>query len=327
MGTFCHLVFYFLGFNYLVADRHLIIAIGNTLPVLHIIINSLYIDALRSHVMLKKWYLYSSLLISYCAVFYYLSSSGSISQDGVVLVFSSGAPAWSYFVNPSFLLVYLFTGIYIIRSLRVYELNLKSIYSSNVFTSAQWLGYWFWSYIVASSLIIGFVLMTDFDLLSTNTACIFVSAVLSLQIFLVGQLGVANNFTFPDASDEFTKYRSSGLKEEKKDDLTTALHSYILDSKPYLNPSLSLQDLSRSMDLPPYQISQLINETLATNFFDLINGYRVEEFKEKVIDPKYSNLSLLGIAFECGFKSKSGFYKIFKRSTGMTPTEYKKLIK
>jgi len=59
-------------------------------------------------------------------------------------------------------------------------------------------------------------------------------------------------------------------------------------------------------------------------FFEFINQYRVNEVKAKITDPAYENLSLLGIAFESGFNTKSAFNRVFKKITGFTPGEYKK---
>lgn len=67
-----------------------------------------------------------------------------------------------------------------------------------------------------------------------------------------------------------------------------------------------------------------LNNKLETNFFEYINRNRVEEVKVKITNPVYSNYSLLGIAFESGFNSKSAFNRVFKNITGNTPTQYKK---
>jgi len=64
-----------------------------------------------------------------------------------------------------------------------------------------------------------------------------------------------------------------------------------------------------------------------TNFQDFVNGYRVEAFLERMGDANYSNFSLLGMANEVGFSSKSNFYATFKKHKGVTPTEYRKSLK
>ena len=324
--SFLHLLFYFLGFNYLLVGQHWIIAIGNSLPVLHISINALYIDVLRSKPIRNRIYIYGAIFLMYIFIFYYMSTSGSILQKGILLNYAPTAAWWTYYVPPSFLLIYVLTGSYILRSIQSYRFNLKSLYSSNIHTNTTWLGYWFWSYLLGSVLVILFIIFMDIELISVNAAYILVSFILSLQVFFVGQLGIPNNFKFTEAPDTFFKYRASGLKYEKKGLLKDKLLDYLDATTPYLNPDLSLKDLAEGMGLPPYQISQLINESLQTNFYDLINQYRISTFKERVINPKYSHMSILGIALDCGFNSKSGFYKVFKKQTGMSPSEYKKSV-
>jgi AraC-like DNA-binding protein len=97
-------------------------------------------------------------------------------------------------------------------------------------------------------------------------------------------------------------------------------------AKPYLNPDLSLPQLAADLNISSHYLSQVINEQFNLNFFDFVNRYRVEVFKEKIEDHEFRNFSLLGIAFECGFNSKSAFNRIFKQTTGITPSQYKKTI-
>ena len=98
------------------------------------------------------------------------------------------------------------------------------------------------------------------------------------------------------------------------------------NEKPFLDPELSLSMLAKAMGLNRNQLSQLINTGIGENFYDFINKYRVEEVKRLMVDPQKQNYNLLGMALEAGFKSKSTFNLIFKRFTGLTPTEYKKNI-
>ena len=80
------------------------------------------------------------------------------------------------------------------------------------------------------------------------------------------------------------------------------------------------------MDLSKGYLSQIINQKEGKNFFDFINHYRVEDVKEKLNDDAYSHFSILGVALEAGFKSKSTFNAVFKKMTGMTPSQFKRKI-
>ena len=92
----------------------------------------------------------------------------------------------------------------------------------------------------------------------------------------------------------------------------------------YLNPSLSLRELAKSLQIHPNKLSWLINENLGKNFNEYINGWRLTAFQQKAVDPENSNITLLGLAYESGFNSKSVFNEFFKRSTGLTPRAWVK---
>lgn len=118
--------------------------------------------------------------------------------------------------------------------------------------------------------------------------------------------------------------------ETKLSSNTKAYHQKLLqlmvDEQPYLDQDLNLKALADKIQLSSGYLSQIINEYEGKNFFEFVNAYRVASVKEKIIDPKYDHLNLLGIAFESGFKSKSTFNLVFKKMTGQTPTGYKKAV-
>jgi AraC-like DNA-binding protein len=91
----------------------------------------------------------------------------------------------------------------------------------------------------------------------------------------------------------------------------------------YLNPELRLSDLAEALDIRPYRVSEILNRGLQTTFYDLINGYRVSKARELLLAPDSAQFNLLGIAMESGFKSKSVFNDVFKKSTGMTPSQFR----
>ena len=97
----------------------------------------------------------------------------------------------------------------------------------------------------------------------------------------------------------------------------------MLTQKPYLNPDLDLQKLSEMIDMNSKIVSQIINTDLKMNFYEFINKYRVEEFKNRLQNQESDKFSLMGLAYECGFSSKSTFNHVFKKITGQTPSEYK----
>lgn len=120
------------------------------------------------------------------------------------------------------------------------------------------------------------------------------------------------------------KYATSSLKDGKKEKLIQRLTKSMENEKPYLNENLTLKELAEKLETTPNNLSQIINEKFSKNFYEFINGYRINEVKSLLSNPKYSHYSMIGIAFECGFNSKSTFNSVFKQFTGKTPSEFKK---
>tara|TARA_R110001592_G_scaffold9555_3_gene50551 strand:+ start:538 stop:2871 length:2334 start_codon:yes stop_codon:yes gene_type:complete len=122
------------------------------------------------------------------------------------------------------------------------------------------------------------------------------------------------------------KTKKSLLDQETAMDYSSRLLKYIQDEKPFLDPNLSLRTLAEQIKINPNQLSWLLNESLNKNFSEFINGYRVQHFKGKVADASQSHLTLLALAYDSGFNSKTVFNTFFKKITGQTPKEYWKEV-
>jgi AraC-like DNA-binding protein len=161
--------------------------------------------------------------------------------------------------------------------------------------------------------------------LPKTTALIF-----SLSVFALGYKGILQKEIFqPDVSalsEEVVSLPTEKTVHKPDQELISRLLDYMKEKKSYLDAELTLSSLAKDMNISRSQLSLLINEGIGDNFYDFINKYRVEEVKKLMIDPSVKNYNLLGIALEAGFKSKSTFNLIFKRFTGLTPTEYRKNI-
>ncbi len=118
------------------------------------------------------------------------------------------------------------------------------------------------------------------------------------------------------------KYQRSGLKNKDVARYIKKIEEFMQKEKPYLDRELTIYDLSDRLDIPRHFISEVINEHMGKNFYNLVNEYRVDEVKLRLLDPVYRNLTILAIAYDSGFNSKSSFNTIFKEKTGMTPSEY-----
>jgi len=127
-----------------------------------------------------------------------------------------------------------------------------------------------------------------------------------------------------DSESEDTQTKKVLLDDETVATYTTQLLNYISEKKPYLESDLSLRSLADQINIHPNHLSWLINNSLGKNFNDFINHYRIEWFKSLSRNPKNSNVTIIGLAYDSGFNSKTVFNTYFKKETGLTPKQFMK---
>lgn len=128
-----------------------------------------------------------------------------------------------------------------------------------------------------------------------------------------------------DVEEEQTeKYSHSSLVVEQAERYIQQLKAYLEEGKPFIHRDLTIQDVAKELNIPQHHLTQAINEQLEKNFYTLVNEYRIEEVKKRLVDPKAAHLNILAIAHDAGFNSKSSFNMTFKKYTGLTPSQYRK---
>jgi AraC-like DNA-binding protein len=132
----------------------------------------------------------------------------------------------------------------------------------------------------------------------------------------------------PDNQDskDKQKYSHSGLKDDIADLYLSKLEAYMEKEKPFIECDLTISELSNKLNISRHHLTQVINNKLNKNFYQFINEYRVNEAIRKMSEPRNNKYTLITIAYDCGFNSKSGFNSIFKRITGSTPSQFKKKL-
>jgi AraC-like DNA-binding protein len=123
------------------------------------------------------------------------------------------------------------------------------------------------------------------------------------------------------------KYKKKLFSPELLVQNVQALNLLMTEKQPYLDPELSLRSLAQLLDLPPNHLSQLLNEGFDKNFSAFVNAYRLEAFKQKAADPTNQQFTILALAYDSGFNSKTVFNTFFKKELGKTPTAYWKEVK
>lgn len=128
----------------------------------------------------------------------------------------------------------------------------------------------------------------------------------------------------PAREEKSGKYTRAALPIGVAQRLGADLQRVMLSEKPYLENDLTLSDLARLVGATPHQMSQLFSQHLGETFFDYVNRHRVDAVKATLARPQSAGRPLLEIALECGFGSKSTFNNTFRKSVGMSPSEYRR---
>ena len=121
------------------------------------------------------------------------------------------------------------------------------------------------------------------------------------------------------------RYRRSALRSQAIRGHLTVLDRLIREERVFVDPNVSLAVVAARMNLPPYQVSQLLNQHLHQSFTDWITEHRVREVKIQLLDPRNDVYTIEAVASGAGFKSRAGFYKAFKRALGVTPSSFRRL--
>ncbi len=138
--------------------------------------------------------------------------------------------------------------------------------------------------------------------------------------------GVAPEEVAPEAAKP-VKYALSALTGPERESHLAGLRRWMETQKPYLNPDLTIEELSSQLAVPVKVLSQVINESLGQNFFDFVNTYRVEEAKQLLTHARDPKITVLEVMYQAGFNSKSSFNTAFKKIALTTPSEYKKQVR
>jgi AraC-like DNA-binding protein len=215
---------------------------------------------------------------------------------------------------------------------RNHELLLQQ-YSSFEPADLYWLR--FFLYLITGTYILSFCIthLLLFGWSDVRPSYIAVQLLITLFIYLMSYramlrqgLFIAGPLVQPVDAEPFTaeKYQRSGLQPEQAQQYADMLLSCMANDQLYRDPELSIYQLADKTGISKHHLTQVINEQLNRNFYELVNSYRVEEVKQRIIDPAFHHLTIEAIGQEAGFKSKTAFYANFKKQVGMTPAGWKK---
>jgi AraC-like DNA-binding protein len=227
------------------------------------------------------------------------------------------------------------------RALLTYQRSIKHLFSETSKINLRWVRWLINGYLAITLItIILYSMILRFPQYFTLWA-LLIGVCVSIYIYIAAfkglfqstlwQLHKGENATIEEemqeagkmAASHIAKQKKPALSDERINEIITRITSAMEREKVYQETELTLQQLSDKLNCPSHQVSQAINYKLKKTFFDLVNGYRVEEAKRLLLEGKNLNYTNLSVGFEAGFNSKTTFNTVFKKFTGLTPTDFR----
>ena len=243
-------------------------------------------------------------------------------------IISNNLP-WQFYLASVLMYAHLFVYLTMTyKSLSKYRAIIKNTYSQIDQINLDWLS----SALKTFGLLAIVSLIQNFLSLTGNRSVIIVVLVLLLIfVFYFVNKVILKALRQPEifagiAQNETIKYLGSNLTPAQLAAYKKQLLDLFKTEKPFLNPQLSIAELSEKLSVPTKHLSQVINQSFNKSFFDFINSYRIQEVQQILTSSKDDKITVLEAMYHSGFNSKSSFNTAFKKETGLTPTEFRKKI-
>ena len=240
----------------------------------------------------------------------------------VILMFTAGPGGWVEVVLSSTILLYLFAALH--RVLKFHR-EVKDSYSDPWGARLDWL----------VMIILGFIIGAGLDGISRSVVEVSSAAALGLQtLSLIAILGTLTAMVWkamlhPKVLVEVTASRSRAadidvIDVEQMEEFKTSIEKLFIGDELHLKPRLTVGEVAEEMGLLPKDVSRFINVGFEQNFSDYVNGKRVDTAVALMREPDHARRSLLQIAFDAGFSSKTAFHDSFNRKMQTTPAAWRK---
>ncbi|MCJ8271558.1 MAG: helix-turn-helix domain-containing protein [Psychrosphaera sp.] len=272
----------------------------------------------------------------------------AISFEGLNIVNHDGSVGWLFLLLNASMGLYLLYPLLAIKQLKRHKKQIESHYSDLTQVELHWTLVWIGFSLLGVVIAITVSLLPD-NVLEQQTLKWIVFGLIDLQMLYAGIKGLQQTQIFvapavvertpelepkpePEPQQEQKKEPELATKPKSQTpkpvvDLSediAFLTGFMQSSKPYLENSLVSEQLANRLKWSTAQLTQVINQGLNQSFFEFINRYRIEDAKAALVDPKYKNCTILAVAYDAGFNSKTSFNNAFKKYQGMTPSAFKK---
>lgn len=331
---------FYYDFNYATRQYETIQLVGMVLPLAVAPILYFYVCSLvRSRPFRLGRYLYHFIPFVMMAgsMLYFYFNLGEDQQLRVDNGFIQMAGIEAFQMNNYGMIMAFFSFLYPVFSLYLLFQHKKTLtdkFSTLQGVNMDWLRNWIILSFIGFWLSFILIWSGTFQWIEYETSFKSVASLLTLNIAIIGFYGLKQTSIFTNISLDTAsktpaenKYQKSSLTTDESTQFLDKLQSFMRTEKPYLDTQLSLESLAFKIGLSKHDLSQVINEQLGINFFTFVNEYRIAEFKRMIQEPKNDHLTILGVALESGFNSKSSFNGVFKKIEGITPGAYKNSLK
>ncbi len=217
------------------------------------------------------------------------------------------------------------------RRIYIHQKKIQRFTSNVEGINLNWLKY------IALTILLACIIVAFYNIFFEATSLnLYMNVAFLITVYLVAYYSLKQKEVFPfdkkqredisviEETPPAEAEKNKLLSDEEREAIMQQLLTLMERKQPYLDGELNLIKLAELMQLTPHHLSYVINTGFEENFFQFVNKYRVEKAKELLTREQYAHLTILAIAFESGFNSKTAFNTTFKKFTGQTPSEYKK---
>ncbi len=213
------------------------------------------------------------------------------------------------------------------RLLPDYDRGAREIASNLDAARFRWTRWLVWALVAEMAIV---AVVTSLQVLGLGGAIVagrdlLLGAFMAATVYGVGYMALSQPALFgQDAGGQpGRKYEKSSLTPARAEEGARRIRTLMEGERLYTDDDLSLATLSARLGMEAAQVSQILNERMGHSFYDVVNGYRVEEAKRRLLEPDDRGLNILDVGFKVGFRSKAAFNRVFKLKTGLTPSEFR----
>jgi AraC-like DNA-binding protein len=214
----------------------------------------------------------------------------------------------------------------IIRCLRAYSRGIKANFSTIERVRLGWLRRGLAVYAAIWGVGVGLIAAFQTDPSAVRLVSQIIAFLSALNTFAMGYRAMLQPDVYFGSAEAGPRrrYERSSLTPEDAAACRARLLERMERDRLYLDPEITLPRLAQALEVPPAHLSQVLNDLLGRNFYEFVNGYRVEAARRRLSGPDAGRDKLIAVALDCGFNSLATFNRVFKEMSGRTPSEFRK---